>query len=478
MTRLVGNAASLLTSDVVNRASTFALYALVARYLSAAELGQLSLALTLFYVAQVLAVAGLKTLITREAARDSARALAFLLHGGAIVVVSSLLSMAAIALFARAMGYSAETTSIIVALSIALMPYSLSSVCEGVFQAREEMRYIAYANVPVSLVKIGGAFLLLSGGHGLQPVIVLVVACHVAVACVEWWLALRRLRAPTPGVDLGFALTMARSTGTFLGIDGLIAVVGSLEILLLSKLASEAEVGLFSAAVQVLLPLMLVYQSIVTSVFPAMCRRFVAGSQSLRQIAEALIGLLLAAALPTAVGLFFLADAALWLLYGDQFLAATTALRILVSALVLRALTIVLGHVLLASRRERVTLRIVVVDAVTSLAVGLVLIGPLGVVGAATTALLVRVIDLYQHYRPVSRLLPGLGLSRLGWHALAASAGMALYLAVAPDGGWPATIALAGLLYAGLLLGLTVWSAGGVRRLRTSYAHRWTELAG
>jgi O-antigen/teichoic acid export membrane protein len=473
--RMAGNAASLLTSDVVNRAATFALYALIARYLSAFELGQMSVALTLFYIAQVLAVAGLKTLITREVARDRASAPAYLLHAGLIVVATSLLSTLAISLFARAMGRSAETTAVVSWLSLALLPYSLSAICEGLFQAREEMRYIAYASLPVHLLRVAGAFLLLSSGYRLPEVVILVVLCHVALAAVEGWLVLRRVGGPWPSLDPGFALSMVKATGTFLGIDGLIALFGSLEILLLATLAGEAEVGLFSAAVQLLLPLTLLYQSVVTSVFPLMCRRFSAGHQSRRQIAEELIGLLLAVAMPTAIGLFFLAESALALLYGDELRPASTALRILVSALVLRALTIVLGHVLLASRRERVTLRIVVVDALASFTIGLALIGPLGVVGAATTALLTRLIDLYQHYRPVSRLLPGLALSRLGWHALAASAAMALYLAVAPDREALATVLLAASLYLGLLLGLTVWSAGGVGRLRASYAHLWSE---
>ena len=71
--RVAANAASMLASDVINRATTFALYALVARSLGAFEFGQLSLALTLFYTFQILAVAGLKTLVTREVAKHRER---------------------------------------------------------------------------------------------------------------------------------------------------------------------------------------------------------------------------------------------------------------------------------------------------------------------------------------------------------------------------------------------------------------------
>jgi len=85
VSRLVGNFTSLLTSEVVNRATTFVLYALIARYLGAYELGQLSLALTLFFMSQFIAGAGLKILITREVAKDRTKTGPYLFNGSAIV---------------------------------------------------------------------------------------------------------------------------------------------------------------------------------------------------------------------------------------------------------------------------------------------------------------------------------------------------------------------------------------------------------
>ena len=49
-----GNALSILTSDVMNRATSFVVYAMVAHKLGAFEFEQMSLALSLFYVFQIL----------------------------------------------------------------------------------------------------------------------------------------------------------------------------------------------------------------------------------------------------------------------------------------------------------------------------------------------------------------------------------------------------------------------------------------
>ena len=115
--------------------------------------------------------------------------------------------------------------------------------------------------------------------------------------------------------------------------------------------------------------------------------------------------------------LFVLADKVLTLLYhGDKFLAAVPVLRILVWSIVLGAITQALGQVLLAGGREIVTLRIVAVNAVVSLTLGVLLINLLGPLrGAPLATLIAGGVNVVQHYVPVSRLLGGISMGRLAW---------------------------------------------------------------
>lgn len=463
--RLLKNAGALLTSDALNRATTFVIYLLVARYLGVFEVGQLSLALTLFYVFQVLAVAGLKTLITREVAKDLTKTDQYLVNGSAVMVASSLVALSAMLLFVWVMGYSKETAAIIMLLSLALLPFSLAAVHEAIFQAWERMHYIAYANVPVNVTKVALALLILSQGYGVFQLALLIVGAHAVVVVVEATLMLRYIIKPRRALDPAFSLTMTRATLTFLGIDVVVAVWTSLPVVLLSKLASETEVGLYSAAAQLLVPVTLVLKSIVISLFPLMCKRFTGGFQDLKQISDYLTEGLLMIALPMTVGLFFLADAALLLLYGErEFLQAATTLRIIVWLLLFTALTSVLGQVLLAGLRERVNLRIVSVNALIGLALGLTLIGQFGLLGAALATLLTAAINFVQHYVAVSKLLSGIALARLAWRPALACACMAAYLLSVQQGVF-LSILCAGAVYTAALALLTVWSLGGPRQL-------------
>jgi len=467
--RVVGNVISILTSDVLNRATTFVLYALVARHLSAFAFGQMSLAFTLFYTFQMIAVAGMKTLITREVARDRRQTGQYLVNGSIIVAVFSLLAMLLLLGFVRLMHYAADTAAIILLLSLGLLPYALSALYEAVFQAWERMHYIAYANVPVNLAKVCLAWLLLSQGYGLYHLVILLLACQVAVVGIERWLLGRRIAVPRAPIEFRFALTIIRATGPFFGIDVLIATWAALNVVLLSKLAGETAVGLYSAANQLMIPVMLVYQSIVLSLFPIMCRRFDMGLHRMRHVAQYVIELLLAIAMPTTVGLFFLADSALVRLYGKQdFLLASGALRIMVWSLLLVALTHALGQVLLASLREKTSLRIIAIDVLVNLTVGLILISQFGLLGAAITALLTRVIDFLLHYVLVSRLLP-IALGKLAWKPAVASVCISALLVVFRGQGVLLTVVSAGAVYAGVLLALALWSTGSVRQLKAKY---------
>ena len=475
--RIARNAASMLASDVVNRVTTFALYALVARHLGAVEFGQMSLALSMFFTFGVFAGAGLKTLITREVAKDSGQTDRYLVNGSAVSFVSSLLSLGFLLLLVRLMRYSTDTAAIVVLLGLGLLPRSLSTVCEGVFQAREQMHFIAYANGLASLVKVGLAFLILSRGHGLGGLVMLLVVSQLATLGVEWWLMLKHITRPRFQIDPRFSLRMIRSTSTFLGIDGVVGIWASLNILILSTLATETEVGYYSAVSQVMVPVMLVLESIALSVFPAMCRRFQVSLQDSKAIAQGLIEIMLTIALPVVIGLSFLADGVLLLVYGrDDFLLASGALRILVWSLIPLGLDHVLGKVLVATLREKVTLRIVTIDLVVALVLGLLLVRWLGVTGAAIAAVITKLVDFFQHYVPVSRLLPRMSvtLRRAAWKPVVATIFMALCLAVVRGRGLVLAVASGGAAYAAILLALTVWSVGGISRFKDS----WLRLLG
>ena len=476
-----GNALAILTSDAMNRATSFVVYAMVARKLGAFEFGQMSLALSLFYIFQIFAVSGVKTMLIREVAKDRSLTRKYFVNGCLIVAVMSFVSLAALFGFVRAVHYTGSTKLVVLLLSLGLLPSAITAICEGIFQAWERMRYIACVNVPCNLVKMAGAYLLLFWNRGLYTVVLLLLGAFFVVAGVEIWLVIRRFDvqsglAQRDGIDLRFALGTLRSASTFLGIDSICAIAGNLNIILLSKLATEKEVGLYSAATQLMVPLLLVYTSMAQSIFPMMCRKIEPGYRSLKQIAENTMEVLMILALPTVAGLYFLGDRVIALLYQNHsFVQAFPALRIIASVVIFQVFTSVLGQALMASHREKINLRIVLIDGVVNLLVGWPLISLFGLLGAAIALFLTSLTDCVQHYLPTSRLLSGIPVLRLTWKPAVAAACMALYLALPAGQVSLLTGVSAALIYGAAFLGLAVWASGGRQQFKEKYRPLFSE---
>ena len=466
----VANAASLLTSDALNKITNFAIYAMVARYLGTRQFGQLSLALLLLYTCQVFTTAGLKTLITRQVAKRRSKTARYLVNGSVTVLLTSVLTTAGMILFAWGMRYSDETTLIVAILAMGLVPLGLTSVTDAIFRGWEKMHLIAWANVPVNLVKVAGAFLLLNAGFSVPAVAVLLVACRYLALVIEWTLLAANATTLWARVDRRFIKRLAGQGSTFLGMEGIIAVWASTNAVVLSKFGTESEVGLFIAASQLMQPVHLVYQSIVGSIFPAMCKKADLARGELKHLVRWIVELLALVGLPAAVALFFLADTCILMLYGDaSFLAATGVVRVMVFVLLLRTLTNAFGHALWAGSRERITLRIVAINLAVNVVVGLILIHRFGLMGAAWTTLIAATINTLQHYLACQDLVSGPPIGRRVWKLLGSATLMVLCIIALPVPTLEISVFVGGFVYVLTAGAMLVVTHGGIGRLRTEY---------
>jgi O-antigen/teichoic acid export membrane protein len=460
------NVASMLTTNVVIRAANLVTYVLVARYLGIVSFGQLSLAVSLFQVLQTVCLWGFPTLITREAAREHKRIGSYFIAGSIITLLVSLAGMATVVVFTRVMSYSRETAQIVLLFHLGLAPYCLSQVCEAVFKATERMQLIALANVPIALLRTVVAVVMLERGWDVRHIALLLVASHSLVLLVDWALLLRYVRLAERRVDTALAKQMLRGGFPFLGIQGTYALNSSMTVIVLSKLAGEAEVGLFNAANQLLVPLGLLFDNVMEGVFPRMCRHYQTGLESLETIARQLVEFMLIIALPCVVLLWVLADAVLLLLYGDsEFVQAAMIVRIVVWLPLQKALTSVLGRILWATHQETSALVMAITNTAMKLLLSVLLTWQFGVMGAAVAALVVAILNLGQHCLGVTRLFGRFTMVNGSWRPLVASACMAACLLLAGDRYRSVAVVCSGLLYLFILLTAVLWSPVGFPRL-------------
>ncbi len=270
--------------------------------------------------------------------------------------------------------------------------------------------------------------------------------------------------------DVPFAWSIARRSTTFVGIDTVTAWWTSLNIVLLSKLTNETDVGLYNAAAQLMIPMGIFFQSVMVSAFPIMCRKYSTSPDGLVRVSNRLIELLMIMAIPGTIGLYLVAEPALEFVFKkDSFVEAAGVVRVTTLILILKALTFALGYILWAGSRELTTLRIVGVNLIVNFGLGWVLIVNFGIMGAAYAALLTRVLDVVQHYYPVREIVAKIEFGRLVWKPLLASLVMAGYLIMFHDQYLPVLILTAVAVYFAVLLSFESWMVGGFRNLPARY---------
>jgi O-antigen/teichoic acid export membrane protein len=494
--KLFVNIISLLSSDTINRATSFVIYALVGRHLGAFAFGQMSLALTIFYTFQVFSLIGLKILIIREVAKDNSKIDQYLIHGSIIVIITTLLSYLLLIGFVNLMGYTTppliidsfdnfidmglqafgynlppSTALVIFLVCSSLIPFALATICEAVFQGLEKMVFIAYVNTPINILRIVIVIFLTTNSYGLIAIALTLLTTQVIAVVAQWVLMLRYITRPKIVFNVGFAYEMLRQAMTFFGIDAIIAISTSAHIVMLSVMLNETSVGLYSSAIQLVTPLIILYRSIVFAVFPIMCHHFdVNNPSSMKHIAENLIELLLMIAIPITAGVIIYGEWGLTFIYGDpKFARAENAVIVLVFVTLMQALTSVLGRVLIANMLEMVALRIVIINLILDVVFGAIFINQFGMIGAAMAAFLVMVINLLQHYIPVQRMFSGIPLWQLSWRSLIATGVMVTFIYVTYDLAELFTIFAAILVYLGVLAILMIVTVGNLQNIKAKY---------
>jgi O-antigen/teichoic acid export membrane protein len=465
--RAASNIASLLSSNVVNRATSFVVYAIVGRYRGANELGQLALAITLLYFFNRLVVMGLQTLTTREVSRDPSSTERYLVNATAIILLTSAIGYLGAYVFVELMGYPADTSRVVLITFIGLAPLSIATISEAALLAWHKAHYIAGITTPVYVVQTAVAFWLIDSGRPIETVAVSIVAAYSAIALFQFVVAARVARVRSFRVEPAAARAMVREGTTFLGIQASLALRASLTVILISTFLTEADVGIYSAARQLIVPLGLISQAVGLGLFPTMVQRSGAGTDPLRDLVGKVTEVMTAIMLPAVVGLALLARPVLELVYGSEgFEQSETVLLILVWSALAGAWTAVLGQALWAEGRERDALRIAVVNLVVNAALLIVLIPRYGLNGAAVGVVVVGIFNVVQLYVEVARALGGFQLWAALWRPAVAVAAMAVPVLATASLHVVVRTLIGAMVYSIVIAVIVGMTAGGWKALR------------
>lgn len=382
------NATSLLLAYGLPRLFTVGAVLLAARVLGAASFGAYGTAAALAVILSIVATAGMVPLLVRDIAREPERTGELVAAAHRVKAATS--AMMLILLYGIARWLLSYPDEVVVAAMLLGVAYAIEAFGDNLsayFQAVERMHVWMQASAAYGLVTgaLGAVLVWLSGSvvwFCAAPVVGRLVALAVLQARAP--AHVRRPGRPRPGS----ARALIRALAPFAAAFVVLTVYYKVDVILLSRWRTPADVGVFTAAykaVDVFQALVLVG---VAAVYPRLSRSAPRGGEPAgRWAGTRVTELVLLATVPLA-GLVWLARAPLvGVLYGSAYAAAVPVLGILAAVLPALALNILAGYVLGAAERMGSIAAGYSAALALNVTLNALLIPTLGPVGAALSML-------------------------------------------------------------------------------------------
>ena len=275
----------------------------------------------------------------------------------------------------------------------------------------------------VFVLRVARDAMLLHEGHGIVSLVVLFAALQFATTTTYLVFVHRSI---TP-LRMEFSLRLARrligEIKAFSGSSLLGAVAARPEVLILSLLKNDAQIGFYSAALRIVDVWQAIPETYMRNVFPVLSHSYhVENGRELRAMLDKSIKYLMALSLPLATGMFAAAAPIVVTLYGSGFEESVGAVRIMAWYVPLVFLQEIFWRVLAARNQQHLLLRAQVISLTARLSIGYILITWLASRGAAINVSVILAAHCALLIFYVQSDGTRLGILRLSWRLSIAAA--------------------------------------------------------
>jgi O-antigen/teichoic acid export membrane protein len=377
----IGNFLSLVAGEVGARSIAFFAAAVLARRLGAEAFGILGLATALTSYLILAVSTGLQDLAAREVARHPREAARI---AAGVIRVRLCLGLAGCALLvavAALLPKPAIVRAAVAVSALSLLPLALDT--SWVYKALGRTRRVGAGLVLSQAVFVTGVLLLIRGPSDLLRVPVLQALGELTAALV----LVPVVRGAWRSGSLRDGAATLRGAGTVTVNRLLRTIIVTSDVVLLSFLADDRQVGLYSAAYRICFLLTAIAVAAHVVFLPSLAR-FQANTAAAAVVLGRSVWLSWAVALPFVLGGVLISPDLLSLLFGSEYRAGGNALRLLLAAIGLLFLHGTMHNVFLVRNQLRLEMIILGSAAAVNLGLNFVFIPLYGVSGAALSTLI------------------------------------------------------------------------------------------
>ena len=451
------NAVYLIVNQAVIVLLGFLITVLVSRYLGPSALGKLRLAASVWAIGAILMAAGTDTLLFKETARAPSRVYELFVTAAALRLGLGLLVFGAILIWARASRYSPDTLAVIVIVGVATLLTQIGDISRAVLQGLEQVGAVTLGGIASRVFRTIAVAAVLWAGRGVLHV----AAVSIGAAFIETLFPLRdmwRRGRVSVTLRLEAARWMLRDGLPFFASALFLVCYGQVDVIVLSLLASEAELGWYGAAVQFLSTLSILPAVVGTVLLPIFVRTSVDDPQSLPALMGRAFNIVMVMAVPVGLGLAALAEPIIDSVYGPSFGPSAPVLALVGAVVALAYQNTLVACCLNATDRQGRVTRLLGAAVLATIPLDLICIPWAhrvfgnGAIGAAVTYIITESGMLVLLIRALPAGTLGIDTLRCCLRALTAGAAMMAVMWLARHSFVLVPLCLGMAVYAGLAL--------------------------
>lgn len=405
---IVKNSGASLLTQVSTPASSFVLVFFIARWLGVSGVGSFSSALSMLYIFEAFTCLGFQYLITREISQDRSKAGKLLVNASFIGFIVTIPFVVVMCLVANLITGNADTIHSAYVLSISLIPFTLSLVCQSVSRGFEKLEHIAIATVAGNALKLLLGLFVLFGGYGLIHLMIVILGSHFLIFIISLYFAFKCISEQENRnlkIDILFCKWIIQATPVFALIFVFSAIRYNIDVLILTKMMGEREVGFYSAASKLVNIGALGISFYIMAIQPVIFRLFKSSMEKFEMVCSESIRYFFILILPIIAGTTILSDKFVLLIFGAEFLPSAHVLSILIWLVILTGFNQIFANVLVASNYQKVNLLGNIISMIVNICLNLLLIPRYGFIGAGIASVVSALVILIYQYNFVSKYL-------------------------------------------------------------------------
>ncbi|MBE6505274.1 MAG: flippase [Methanobrevibacter millerae] len=388
------NISWLLISQIIASVCGFIWTVLTARYLGVNNYGIMGFAISLNGILAIFMDLGISVYIVREIATDYDSAPYYI---GNTIPLKLILSFLVIALTLPCLiifNYDELTITVTLLFTIETIIKSFLGLFNGSFQAFEKLKYQGIGNTILNTLLLIFILLAIFTDIGIIGIAISYIIANLIALIYEYYVLNKKITKPKFEFDMVFCKNIILASLPF-ALGGILFIIYySIDIVMLERIAGSYPTGIYNATYK-LISVLTLFNSVYTSViFPVMSKFYKNNEKLLIIIFEKTVKYLLIIMIPLAIGTMIYSTDIIYLIYGQEYDAASSVLSILIWTVCLLFVNGAFNTLLQSSHKEITTTKTYGIAATFNIVLNLIMIPRFSVNGAAITTVLSDILIL------------------------------------------------------------------------------------